>query len=45
MIELTLLFDSTIYKCNVIPNAKNTEFSCLSSSSFNRSGCTGINRD
>ena len=42
-IALTLLYDSIIYQCNVVPNELSTEFSCLGSSSFVDSGCTGIN--
>ena len=42
-VHLTLLYDSIIYKCDVIPNAQNTEFTCIGSDSFIGEGCTGVN--
>ena len=42
IIELTLLYDSIIYQCNVVPNQLSTEFPCSGSASFVRSDCTGV---
>ena len=42
-IALTLLYDSVIYKCNVIPNAQNAEFKCIGEDSLIHGGCTGVN--
>ena len=44
-ILLTLLYDSIIYKCSVVPNEVSTEFSCSGSTSFVHAGCTGVNTE
>ena len=42
-IALTLLYDSVIYECDVVPNAQNAEFTCIGVNSLIHGGCTGVN--